>query len=562
MVSGLSRACLTRVRTRLPRAATLAGDLIDGSLRLSDKYQDAETRSRLDASALLVRSLSQPGVFEHAVDDYRVIATHISWIVLTGDYAYKIKKPVAFDFLDFSTLELRRRYCEEELRLNQRYAPGIYLDVVAIRGSADTPRLHGEGPAIEYAVRMKQFAQASLLSAHASASTLARKTIDAMAQRVADLHAVAARALPGDRFGHAANVQRLSQDNLDALATSVPVVSTSVALRRLCDWYRGYPDLVQRLEQRLHDGYVRDCHGDLHLGNMALIDGEVMPFDCIEFNPELRWIDVISESAFVAMDLEERGYSGYAWRFISRYLEQADDYDGIDLLRYYVVYRALVRAKVEVLRVSESGHSAPGAYTSALDYIDLADRWAGRRQPGLVLMHGLSGSGKSTVAERLTESLGAIQLRSDVVRKRLHGLAAASDSHSTPGGNIYTADASAATYRRLAELAACVVAAGFRVIVDATFLQRGQRETLLQLTAGGALPCVAVHCSAPTETLRARILARDNDPSEANLQVLEWQLERQQAPSLEENGLRAIVNVGEPGLDSAHIDRIERLLAG
>lgn len=529
------------------------------AINVTGKQKTADPEA-LDASARLVRALANPAAFDHPSQSIQVLETHISWILLTGDFAYKIKKPVKFGFLDFSTLQLRRHYCAEELRLNCRFAPQIYLEVVEIRGNPAAPRVHGEGEALEYAVRMQQFPQQALLSAHAAAKTLSAATVDAIARRVSDLHAASDRSVPSRKFGSAPSVQRWSEENLAQLEVTIPAASMPGAFAHLRDWYRDYPGLAQQLEQRLADGHVRDCHGDLHLGNMALIDEQVVPFDCIEFNAELRWIDTVSEAAFVAMDLEARGYRGFCWRFISRYLESSRDYDAIALLRYYVVYRALVRAKVEALGVAADTPRDAAAFAPASVYIELAGRWAERRGAGLILMHGLSGSGKSTVAAQLAETQQAIQLRSDVIRKQLFELAANADSGSALDQGIYSTAATEATYRRLRQIAAQIIDRDFPVIVDATFLLRVQRQILLELALEKGCPCVVVVCAAPLEILRSRINARDNDPSEASLQVLERQVQRQQPVSLAEAGISGIVTLDAEGLQRDHRDQIGALL--
>jgi aminoglycoside phosphotransferase family enzyme/predicted kinase len=522
--------------------------------------QNTADPGALDASARLVQALAKPAAFNHPCRHIQILETHISWVLLTGDFAYKIKKPVKFGFLDFSTLPLRRHYCAEELRLNRRFAPQIYLEVVEIRGDPAAPRLHGEGEVIEYAVRMQQFPQQALLSAHAAAGTLGVAVVDAIAHRVSELHATSDRSIPCAEFGSAHSVQRWSEENLVQLTATIPEASMPVAYARLRDWYRNYQGLAQQLEQRRAGGHVRDCHGDLHLGNMALIDEQVVPFDCIEFNAELRWIDTISEAAFIAMDLEARGYPGFCWRFISRYLENSGDYDAVALLRYYMIYRALVRAKVEALSVAANATRDVDTFARAGAYIKLAGRWADRRGAGMILMHGLSGSGKSTVAAQLIESQQAIQLRSDVIRKQLFELAADADSGSAVDQGIYSAGATEATYKRLRQIAAQIIDCDFPVIVDATFLLQAQRRILLDLAVEKGCPCVAVVCNAPLEILRNRIIARDNDPSEASLQVLERQIQRHQPVSRAEAGISDIVMLDAEGLRPHQREQIETLL--
>ena len=514
----------------------------------------------LERTAALVHALDNPLALGHPLRSLRLLETHISWIILTGNYAYKIKKPVNLGFLDFSTLERRRHFCHEELRLNRRFAPQIYVDVIEIRGTVDAPRLHGEGTAIEYALQMIEFPQQCLLSHHAADGTLTATMVDAIAVRVNELHASADSAPPESAFGSAHSVHRWSEENLSQIANAVPDSLMPASFGRLQRWYQDNADLLDQVERRKHDGRVRDCHGDLHLDNMALIDNEVMPFDCIEFNPELRWIDTISEAAFVAMDLQARGYPGFGWRFISLYLENSADYDAIVLLRYYFIYRALVRAKVEALRIDPAARSTAANFAAAFSYLDLADQWCAKRPVGMIIMHGLSGSGKSTVAAQLVEALGALRIRSDIVRKQLFELAPDSDSNSAPNQGIYSPEATAMTYLRLSQIAARVIAAKFHVIVDATFLKEADRRQLLELESSTAFACVIVVCDAPEAVLRERISKRENDPSEANLQVLERQIKSRQAISDQETGMATVVNIGADGLANQQIEQIRALL--
>ncbi len=515
----------------------------------------------MERGARLVAALADADALGHPVHDLERIETHISWIVLAGDYAYKIKKPVSFGFVDFASLARRRFYCEEELRLNRRFAPDIYLGLAPIYGSPDAPRLHGDGAPIEYAVKMRRFAQSDLLSAHAADGRLDATLVDALAERVAEFHAGCERAPADGEFGTPRSVAYWSAENLEQLERALPPDLLPAAFHRLEVWYLHQPAVAAQIDARRKAGFVRECHGDLHLGNIALLDGRVTPFDCIEFNPELRWIDTISEMAFVAMDLQARGHAGLGWRFVNRYLQRSGDYAGVALLRYYFVYRALVRAKVEALRVKDREGVPESRFRPALEYIELAGRRAGDIRPGLVLMHGLSGSGKSTVAARLVEILGAIQLRSDIERKRLFGLDADADSGSAVGDGIYSIEAGEATYARLAELAQGLVDAGYCVIVDAAFLRRDERERLLALESGEDLRRVIVHCDAPIEELRRRIAVRHDDPSEANLAVLEKQLETVEPPGDAERSRARVIEVGAGGVEAAQLDALREALA-
>ncbi len=287
-----------------------------------------------DTASPLIAALRAPQCYPHAVADVELIETHISWVLLAGAFAYKIKKPVALGFLDFSTLEARRHFCEEELRLNRRTAADIYLGILPISGRVDAPVLGGDGPPIEYALQMRRFEQSALFEVIARSGGLTAELIDSLAAMVAAFHARLPAATAGEH-GTPANVCAPALQNFDQLAESPWPPAIAARLAALRGWTAGEAqrrDAVFR--QRKAAGQIRECHGDLHLGNLALIDGHPVAFDCLEFNAELRWIDVISEAAFVMMDLFDRGCDALAWRFLDAYLAQSGDYAGIAVLRF------------------------------------------------------------------------------------------------------------------------------------------------------------------------------------------------------------------------------------
>ena len=450
---------------------------------------------------------------------------------LAGEHAYKIKKPVNLGFLDFSTLEKRRFFCEEELRLNRRTAPGLYLDVVAIVDSPAGPRVGGTGRAIEYALRMRRFSQEALADSVARRGELRATEAGAIAGAVAAFHAAIPAAPAESEYGSPGHVAAPALQNFEQLGGLVSDSGSRERLAELRDWTRRESSRLREvLAARKRGGFVRECHGDLHLGNIAFLDGRPMPFDCIEFDPELRWIDVMNEVAFLVMDLLEHKLDAAAWRFLNAYLEATGDYAGVRVLRYYLVYRAMVRAKIACIRARQpgAGEAAQGRARGEYgDYLALAGSLAATARPGIVLMHGLSGSGKTTIAQAMLERIGAVRVRSDVERKRLHGLAARARTHAEPYGGIYAPESTRLTYERLEEVARDVVEPGYSVVVDAAFLWRAERERFRSLARSIGVPFLIVSCRAPESTLRERIARREaamSDASEAGVAVLENQL--------------------------------------
>jgi aminoglycoside phosphotransferase family enzyme/predicted kinase len=437
-------------------------------------------------------------------------------VFLAGAHAYKVKKPVRLPFLDFGTLAARRHFCEEELRVNRRTAPELYLGVVPITIDPSGLRVDGPGEVIEYAVRMRRFSQDALADAMGKRGTLGAAQIDALAATIARFHAAIAAAPDGSAFGDHDRVTGPALANFDEIAASPGDAPRLEGLRR---WTRSEGERLREVfAARKRDGFVRECHGDLHLGNIVFLDGAPLLFDGIEFSPELRWIDVMNEIAFLVMDLLEHGLHAAAWRFLNAYLEITGDYGGVRVLRYYLAYRAMVRAKVIRLRELD------GAY---LRYLALADFLAVSARPALILMHGLAGSGKTTVAQALLERVGAIRVRSDVERKRLHGLEAEARTHSDLYAGIYALEATLRTYERLRQVVRDVVASGRTVIVDAASLRRADREGFHALAHELGAAFLIVSCRASRAELRRRVVSREaamRDASEAGLAVLESQI--------------------------------------
>lgn len=484
----------------------------------------------MDTHDRLIQALTDRSVYAHPTTDITVLQTHISWVVLTGPYAYKIKKPVNLGFVDFSTLAKRHFFCQEELRLNRRLAPQLYLDVVAISGTPERPRVHGPGAPIEYAVQMVQFGQETLLSHRIGAGQLRAAHIDALAHEVSAFHASIATADPMSHFGTPDVIAHAVQETFQHLFDAINDPVRQDHARALAAWcQRTCAARRPTFLARKRDSFVRECHGDLHLGNMILLDDAVVIFDCIEFNGDLRWIDVANDVAFLTMDLEDRGRPDLAHRFLNGYLEATGDYGLLLPLPLYLTYRALVRAKVAGIRFGQRD-LAPAEAQQVREafgsYLDLAERYTRPSRPRLWITHGLSGSGKTSSTQQVVEATGAIRLRSDVERKRLFGFAPLERSVGRRALDLYAPDATRRTYDHLARQAARVIEAGWTALVDATFLKQAQRDTFRRLAAQLGVPFTILAFRAGAETLRRRVVqrrAQADDASEADLAVLSGQ---------------------------------------
>lgn len=496
-----------------------------------------------------ISNMLRPEVYDHPVNDIRLIETHISWVILTGKYAYKIKKPVDFGFLDFSTLEKRHYCCNQELRLNRRLAPEIYIGVVNVTGNADEPRISGSGDAFEYAIKMTQFPQSAQLDNMLAAGKLKTEHMDAVARMTADFHQRIEVADDTVEFGNNTRLYYPVEENFRQIGEHMDTTAFHDKLEALRLWSEEeFNRLQNTFAGRKRDGFVRECHGDMHLRNMLWLNGKPMAFDCIEFNAALRWNDVISEVAFLVMDLQDRQQTVLANRFLNSYLEYTGDYTGLAVLPFYLTYRAMVRAKVCALRLEQgtiSNDEKQQTQAEFESYLELAATYTQQAAPRLVIMRGLSGSGKSTVSQQLLDRLGAIRVRSDVERKRLYHVSSRHSKDEIDSG-LYSAQASQRTYEKLIELCSHIITAGFSVIVDAAFLKHQQRQPFQLLAESLGVRYNILEVTAPPDTLRQRILARKHDVSDADLAVLEHQLSNWQALHDGELISAITVNTAEP----------------
>ncbi len=495
----------------------------------------------------------RPEVYDHPVQNIRLIETHISWVVLTGKFAYKIKKPVNFGFLDFSTLEKRRICCEQELNLNRRLADVIYIEVVSISGSANKPIISKKGIAFEYAVKMREFPQSAQFDHMLAAGNLTLQHMDAIAKRIAEFHKNISIAGNHMDYGNKERVYQPVLENFEQINQHIKTDLFDDVLKQLQQWSLSeFKKLGSYIEQRKNKGFVRECHGDMHLRNLVWLDGKPLAFDCIEFNAALRWIDVISEIAFLVMDLQDRQQPQLASHFLNSYLEATGDYAGLSVLPFYLCYRAMVRAKVDALRLEQEVAQA-GMTTEKTDilfsefnsYLELAVTYTEKTNPRLIIMRGVSASGKSTVSQKIVDETGAIRIRSDVERKRLFNIGLDDKGSSEINAGIYSAAASLQTYAKLLGLAEGILRSGYTVIVDAAFLTYAQRKPFCKLANRLSVPYLIVEVTAPVEVLRQRIVERKQDVSDADLAVLEYQLQNWEPLSKDEVPSVISVNTSE-----------------
>ena len=382
---------------------------------------------------------------------------------------------------------------------------------------------------------MREFPQDALAGRLLARNELGAAEIEALAAQVAAFHGAIDVAPPDGPFGAPEAVLQLAMQNFVQIRSLAAAPEERAEIDALAAWTeREHVARQTTFRARQQGGFIRECHGDLHLGNIARIDGRLTIFDCIEFNDSMRWIDVMSEVAFTVMDLQDRKRADLAWRFLDAYLENTGDYAGLAVLRFYLAYRAMVRAKIDRLRAAqlEAGDSQSSVLTDYRGYVELARAYAQPPQPGIVITHGFSGCGKTTLSQELLETCGAVRIRSDVERKRLHGLASREHSRAGVDRGLYTPAATDATYRHMRALARDVVAAGFTIIVDAAFLDRWQRDLFRTLASDMQVPFAVVSFSARESTLRGRIALRaasGQDASDADLAVLEHQLRTHEA---------------------------------
>ena len=470
----------------------------------------------------LRQELMRPGAYAHPVEEVGFLQTHISLLFFAGDRVYKVKKPVDLGFLDFTTLERRRHFCEEEVRLNRRLAPRVYRGVVPIVASEPGLTVGGAGEPIEWAVEMDRLPAERMLDRLLERGEVDNEQMNAIARLLVDFHREAATGAGIDEHGSPAAVRANVDENLEQSEAFVagregsPGVLSERQLAFLRERRRAFLDRdAALLERRVAEGRVREGHGDLHAGNLCFTAEGPVAYDCIEFNRRFRCGDVAADLAFLTMNLDYRGYPGFSKYLATRYSRLADDPDLLTVEPFYKGYRAVVRGKVTAMTASDPDVGAEqreGLIRESMRHYQLAVAY--ELPPAMVLTCGLPGSGKSWMARRLAGSLRAAVLHSDVRRKVLSGVAPTSHQRGEFAQGMYSRETTERTYRSLLESALSTLRSGHSVIVDATFSKRIDRARFVDATERMGLPYFVLHVSAPDEVIRDRLERRVNETRE------------------------------------------------
>lgn len=494
-----------------------------GWLSLFTVLQSSAAMSETTLPALIQQML-QPEFYPHEVrSPIQLIQTHISYVLLTGDFAYKVKKPMNFGFLDFSTLEKRLHFCQEELRLNQRGAGALYLEVLPIALNGERFELGGRREPIEYTVKMRQFPQDTLLTELYDRGELSEDLLIELAKTIAAFHAKTETNDYIRSFGKVEQVRQAFDENYEQTEQYIGGPQT----QQQFDQTRAYTDRFFATQQALFDrrmaqDKIRECHGDLHLRNICLWQDKLWLFDCIEFNEPFRFVDFMFDIAYIVMDLQARGRADLSTVFLNAYVEQTGDWEGLAVLPIYVNRQTYVRAKVISFMLNDPGVPAAEkeqAKATAAQYYRLAWEGAQPKQGSLTLMCGLSGSGKSTTARLLAKQTGAVHIRSDAVRKHLGGISL----DQRGGDDLYTPEMTQKTYARLLELGTMLANQGYDVILDAKYDRQALRQDAIDQAKAHSLPLKIIYCHAPTEVLRDRLTHRTGDIADATAELLPQQ---------------------------------------
>ena len=479
--------------------------------------------TQIDISTL-IKQMQQSEFYPHStVEPIELVQTHISYVFLTGDYAYKLKKAVNFGFLDFSTLDRRRHFLTEEIRMNCAIAPELYLEVLPITQAGDKYILGGEGEAIEYVLKMRQFPQENLFINLFTAGKLGIEQMEELGKIVAQFHSQAETNEYIRSFGTVAKIREAFNENYQQTEKYIDIAQTQQQFDETkAHTNRFFAEKEALFQTRIDNNKIKECHGDLHLKNICLWQDKIQLFDRIEFNEPFRFVDVMYDVAFAVMDLEARDRQDFANAFLNTYLEQTGDWLGLQLLHLYLSRQAYVRAKVTSFLLDDA--SIPDtvkkeAAKTAADYYQQAWAYTQHQEGKIILMSGLSGTGKTTVAKEIARKINAIHIRSDAVRKHLAGI----PLNEKGGEEIYSAEMSQQTYDKMLELGVLLANIGFPVILDAKYDRIALRQKAIATIKANNILLQIVNCTAPIEVLRDRLDKRSGDISDATADLLSSQ---------------------------------------
>lgn len=475
----------------------------------------------------IVSFLSQPrayGLDAGAIECHR---THGSFVFLIGEHAYKLKRDVKYSYMDYSSVERRKAMCEAELRVNRRLAPDLYLDVLPImRDKTGALRIGIAGEcdgAVDWLVHMRRFAGGTLYETIRRGDVPTMSFFRRLAECIAEFHG---RAEIRTDYGGISGIARVVDENVETLASMIGCPFDKSKIRKLESLARAALETNRiLLDARRSDGYVRRCHGDMHLNNICMSGDRPVLFDAIEFNEDFACIDVLYDLAFLLMDLGRCGLGVQAGHLLNRYIEKSGDYSGLAALPLFLSCRAAMRAHVTITAANlEKAAAASLRESDAMTLLDRAIAYLEPNPPKLVAIGGISGTGKSTLAAGIATAIGrapsAIVIRSDVVRKHLWGV----DELSHLPHEAYAAEITHRVYWHALELAALVLDGGYSCIIDAVFGSAEQRNEIEALACSKKVPFRGLWLEAPESILEARVAARIRDASDATVEVLRAQL--------------------------------------
>ena len=511
----------------------------------------------------VIQSMLKPEFYPHPVTEpIQLVQTHVSYVLLTGDWVYKVKKSVDFGFLDYSTLERRKLFCDREIELNQRGVEGLYVKTVAIYPGIEVGHYSFEenGEPVEYAVKMHQFPQEDLFSARFEAGDLPSDRIVELAKKVADFHLNAPTDEAIRSYGTVDQVRSALNQNFKQTQKYIGGPQTQAQYDATYAWTNAFcTNNGDLLQSRVDNHWIRNGHGDLHLGNICLWQGKVALFDCIEFNEPFRFVDVMYDVAFTVMDLDNRGRSDLSTLFLNTYVERTGDWEGLGVLPLYLCRQAYVRAKVTSFLLDDRGVTEgdrQAAHKTAAGYYQQAHAYTTTTTtPGkLFLMCGVSGSGKSTIAKQLAQTNvqtnaqknapgpKTIIIRSDAVRKHLGNVPL--DETGLP--SLYTPEMSAKTYQRLQTLGINLARQGYTVILDAKYDHQAPRQRVIQAAQTAGLALTIIQCNTPRDILEQRLRDRTGDIADATVDLLDQQLAQAEPLTDAEQQLAIAIDTTQP----------------